>query len=275
MLQFSVLMSVYKNEKPDYLREALESVVQQTVMPNEIVIVKDGLLTEELDAVINEYSEKYPALFKIVAFEKNRGLGLALKDGVLACSYEYIARMDTDDVCKSNRFEKQIKYLEENPRTALLGTWIKEFSKNRNNPDTITKLPCEHQEIVRFAKSRNPFRHMSVMFQKQAVLDSGNYRGFLWFEDYDLWVRIIQKGYEVANLPEFLVDVRANGEMFARRGGWKYLKQDLKFQRVLYDSGFASCLQYMKNVVVRSVVRLLPNDVRVWIYKGLLRKSNL
>jgi len=275
MIEFSVLMSVYKNEKPDYLREALESVVQQTVMPNEIVIVKDGLLTEELDAVINEYSEKYPALFKIVAFEKNRGLGLALKDGVLACSYEYIARMDTDDVCKSNRFEKQIKYLEENPRTALLGTWIKEFSKNRNNPDTITKLPCEHQEIVRFAKSRNPFRHMSVMFQKQAVLDSGNYRGFLWFEDYDLWVRIIQKGYEVANLPEFLVDVRANGEMFARRGGWKYLKQDLKFQRVLYDSGFASCLQYMKNVVVRSVVRLLPNDVRVWIYKGLLRKSNL
>mgnify|MGYP003304527796 CR=1 FL=1 len=275
MLKFSVLMSVYKNEKPDYLREALESVVQQTVMPNEIVIVKDGLLTEELDAVINEYSEKYPALFKIVSFEKNRGLGLALRDGVLACSYEYIARMDTDDICKPNRFEKQIKYLEENPRTVLLGTWIKEFSKNRNNPDTITKLPCEHQEIVQFSKSRNPFRHMTVIFNKQAVLDSGNYRDFLWFEDYDLWVRIIQNGYEVANLPEFLVDVRADNDMFARRGGWKYLKQDLKFQRVLYDSGFISCFHFMKNVFVRSVVRVLPNDVRVWIYKGLLRKFNL
>ena len=104
-------MSVYKNEKPYYLREALESVVQQTVMPNEIVIVKDGLLTEELDAAINEYSEKYPTLFNIVPFEKNRGLGLALKDGVLACSYEYIARMDTDDICKVNRFEKQINCL--------------------------------------------------------------------------------------------------------------------------------------------------------------------
>jgi len=272
MLQFSVLMSVYKNEKPDYLREALESVVQQTVMPNEIVIVKDGLLTEELDAVINEYSEKYPALFKIVSFEKNRGLGLALKNGVLACSYEHIARMDTDDICKPNRFEKQINYLKENPCTALLGAWIKEFSDDKNKPDTITKLPCGNQEIVEFAETRNPFRHMTVIFKKQVVLDSGNYRDFLWFEDYDLWVRIIQKGYEVANLPEFLVDVRAGNDMFARRGGWKYLKQDLKFQRFLFNSRFINAFRFMRNVIVRSVVRLMPNCVRVCIYKNLLRR---
>lgn len=272
MIKFSVLMSVYKNEKSDYLREALESVVQQTVMPNEIVIVKDGLLTEELDAVINEYSEKYPALFKIVAFEKNRGLGLALKDGVLACSYEYIARMDTDDICKLDRFEKQIRYLKGKPYTALLGTWIKEFSDDKTNPDTSTRLPCEYQEIVQFAKSRNPFRHMSVIFQKQAVLDSGNYGNFLWFEDYDLWVRMIQKGYVVANIPEFLVDVRADNEMFARRGGWRYLKQDLKFQKFLLSSGFITAMQFMKNVFVRSVVRLMPNNVRVLIYKSLLRE---
>ncbi len=273
MLKFSVLMSVYKNEKPDYLREALESIVQQTVMPNEIVIVKDGLLTEELNAVINKYFEKYPTLFKIVAFEKNRGLGLALRDGFLACSYEYIARMDTDDICKPNRFEKQIKYLEENPCTALLGTWIKEFSDDKNNSDTITKLPCEHQEIVKFAKSRNPFRHMTVFFKKQAVLDSGNYRDFLWFEDYDLWVRVIKKGYKVANLPEFLVDVRADNDMFARRGGWKYLKQDLKFQKFLFESKFISTFGFVKNVLVRSIVRMLPNGVRVWVYKGFLRKK--
>lgn len=267
-------MSVYKNEKPNYLREALESVVQQIVMPNEIVIIKDGLLTEELDAVINEYSENYPAIFKIVAFEKNRGLGLALKDGVLACSYEYIARMDTDDICKLNRFEKQINFLKENPRIAILGTWIKEFSNDKNNPDTITKLPCKHQEIVEFAETRNPFRHMTVIFKKQVVLDSGNYRDFLWFEDYDLWVRIIQKGYEVANLPEFLVDVRAGNDMFARRGGWKYLKQDLKFQRFLLESKFISTFQFVKNIFIRSIVRIIPNSIRVLVYKGLLRKSD-
>ena len=271
MLKFSVLMSVYKNEKPNYLREALDSVVHQTLMPDEFVVVKDGLLTEALDTVLDEYIEKYPALFKIVSFEKNRGLGLALRDGVLACSYEYIARMDTDDICKLDRFEKQIRYLKGNPYTALLGTWIKEFSKDKNNPDTITKLPCEHQEIVQFAKSRNPFRHMTVMFQKQAVLDSGNYRDFLWFEDYDLWVRMIQKGYGVANIPEFLVDVRACNDMFARRGGWKYLKQDLKFQKFLFSSGFINSFQLMRNVIVRSVVRLMPNGVRGLVYRNLLR----
>ena len=265
-------MSVYKNEKHDYLREALESVVKQTVMPNEIVIVKDGLLTEELDAVINEYSEKYSALFKIVAFEKNRGLGLALRDGVLACSYEYIARMDTDDIAKPDRFEKQIKFLEEYPEIALLGSWIKEFSTNPQVPDTITRLPCKNEEILKFAKSRNPFRHMTLIFKKQAVLDSGNYRNFLWFEDYDLWVRVMQKDYKVANLPEFLVDVRADSKMFARRGGWKYLKQDVNFQKFLLESKFITIFGFVKNVVVRSVVRLVPNGVRILVYRGLLRK---
>lgn len=271
MLQFSVLMSVYKNEKPDYLREALDSVVHQTLMPDEIVVVKDGLLTEALDKVLDEYTEKYNALFKIVSFENNRGLGLALRDGVLACSYEYIARMDTDDICKLDRFEKQIRYLKGKTCTALLGTWIKEFSDDKNNPETSTKLPCEYKEIVQFAKSRNPFRRMSVMFRKQAVLDSGNYRDFLWFEDYDLWVRMIQKGYVVANIPEFLVDVRADNEMFARRGGWKYLKQDLAFQKLLYFSGFINITQFFKNVLVRIIVRLIPNGLRIFFYKNFLR----
>lgn len=265
-------MSVYKNEKTEYLKQALDSIVQQTLLPNEIVVVKDGLLTEELDQVLEEYQEKYKELFKIVAFEKNRGLGLALRDGVLACTHDYIARMDTDDIAKPERFKKQIKFLEEHSTVSLLGMWVKEFSESPQEPDTITKLPCKNEEIILFAKNRNPFRHMTVIFKKQAVLDSGNYRDFLWFEDYDLWVRIIQKGYEVANLPEFLVDVRADSEMFARRGGWKYLKQDLKFQRVLYGSGFINCFQFIKNVVVRSVVRLVPNYMRVFIYKNLLRK---
>ena len=272
MLQFSVLMSVYKNEKPNYLREALDSIVNQTLMPDEIVVVKDGLLTEELDAVIDEYVEGYHEFFKVVSFEKNRGLGLALKDGVLACSYEYIARMDSDDISRPNRFKKQIEYLKENPRIALLGTWIKEFSNDKNNSDTITKLPCGYQEIVEFAKSRNPFRHMTVFFKKQAVLDSGNYRDFLWFEDYDLWVRVILNDYEVDNLPEFLVDVRAGNDMFARRGGWKYLKQDVKFQKFLLESKFITAFTFVKNVVVRSVVRLAPNGVRVFVYKRLLRR---
>ena len=265
-------MSVYKNEKPEYLKHAIESILAQTVLPNEIVIVKDGLLTEELDLILEEYARKYQHLFRIIAFSTNRGLGLALRDGVLACNYEYIARMDTDDICKSTRFEKQLEYLKQHPQTALLGTWIKEFSTDPQNPDTITDLPCDNKEILEFAKSRNPFRHMTVIFTKKAVLDSGNYRDFLWFEDYDLWVRVMQKGYKVANLPEYLVDVRADRDMFARRGGWKYLKQEIKFLQFLLQSGFINKISFTKNILIRSIVRLMPNGLRAIVYKSLLRK---
>lgn len=273
--KFSVLMSLYKNEKPAYLAQALDSVINQTVKPSEIVMVKDGLLTEELDRTLEEYCAKYPGLFKIVPFEKNRGLGLALRDGVLQCSYELIARMDTDDICKPERFARQVEYIERHPEIALLGTWIKEFSIDFAHPDSVTKLPCEHEAIVAYAKKRNPFRHMTVMFKKSAVLDSGNYMDFLWFEDYDLWVRMLQKGYTAANLPEFLVAVRAGEDMFARRGGWRYMQQDLRFQKWLYDSGFIDHLQYYKNVVIRSCVRILPNSLRVFLYSKLLRNGDI
>lgn len=265
-------MSVYKGEKAEYLYTALESIVNQTLVPNEIVIVKDGVLTDELESCLEQFCELYGSLIKIVSFPKNRGLGLALKDGVLACSNEYIARMDTDDIAYPNRFEEQFKYLQEHKDIALLGSWITEFSADSNNPDTITKLPCDHHEIVKYAKKRNPFRHMTVVFKKSAVLDSGNYRDFLWFEDYDLWVRIIQKGYETANIPKVLVNVRANDEMFARRGGWKYLKQDLKFQINIKKTMLINNWIFINNVFIRVLVRILPLRLRIWIYKHRLRE---
>ena len=271
-MNFSVLMSVYKNEKPIYLQQSLESILQQTVLPSEIVVVKDGFLTDELNKVLDTYSKR-SNLFRFLCFEKNRGLGLALRDGVEACRYEWVARMHTDDICRPERFARQVAYIEKHPEVALLGTWIKEFSIDSAHPDSVTELPCEHEAIVAYAKKRNPFRHMTVMFRKSAVLASGNYRDFLWFEDYDLWVRIMQRGYQVANISEFLVDVRAGEDMFARRGGWKYLQQDLRFQKWLYESGFVSLSRFIKNTVIRSCVRIIPNNIRVWIYRSILRDT--
>lgn len=272
--KFSVLISLYKNEKPEYLREALDSVLNQTLLPNEIVIVEDGPLTKELNSVLQEYTEKN-SLIRLIPFAKNRGLGLALRDGILECKNEWIARMDTDDICKSERFEKQVNYLEKHKNVALLGTWIKEFSTCPDNPDSVTDLPCTNEEILKFDKKRNPFRHMTVFYKKSAVLDSGNYRDFLWFEDYDLWVRILQKGYQAANLPEYLVNVRADSNMFARRGGLKYLKQDLSFQKFLYSTGYISWTNYTYNCLVRMIVRLMPNKIRTIFYKTILRKKNV
>lgn len=271
-IQFSVLISVYKKEKPEYLKAALESIVNQTLKPTEIVIVKDGLLTKELDECIEDFQKKNSKLFKILAFKENRGLGLALRDGVKACKYEYIARMDSDDISKRDRFEKQFNYIQKHPEIALLGTWITEFSKDEKKPDTLTKLPCKHQEILKFAKKRNPLRHMTMVLKKEAIMKAGNYRDFLWFEDYDLWVRMLQKGYIAANIPEYLVNVRADKEMFARRGGRQYLKQDYKFQKIMLKVGFISVLGFLCNVIIRSIVRLMPNNFRTYIYNKFLRK---
>lgn len=265
-------MSVYKNEKAEYLKQAMDSMLAQTLMPNEIIIVKDGILTDELEQMIDTYLSNYNNLIKIVSFDKNRGLGLALRDGLIACSNEYIARMDTDDIAEPERFEQQFNYLKLHPEIAILGSWIKEFSDNPNNPDTVTNLPCTHEEIIFFAKKRNPFRHMTVILKKSAVLKSGNYRDFLWFEDYDLWVRMLSKGYKGENLPLYLVNVRAEDDMFARRGGYKYLKQDLKFQKFLLDNRFINIIQFLKNILFRSMVRIMPNRLRVLVYKAFLRK---
>lgn len=270
-IQFSVLISVYKKEKAEYLKQALQSVINQTLKPTEVVIVKDGILTKELDECIENFQRQHPKLFKTLTFKKNRGLGLALRDGVKACKYEYIARMDSDDISKPDRFEKQFKYIQKHPETMLLGTWITEFSKDENKPDTVTKLPCIHKEILKFAKSRNPFRHMTVIYKKQAVINSGNYRDFLWFEDYDLWIRMLQKGYITANIPEYLVNVRADKSMFARRGGWQYLKQDLRFQKYLKEIDFISYKKYISNMIIRATVRIIPNKIRTLFYAKILR----
>lgn len=270
-MKFSVLLSVYKNEKPEYLQMALQSIVKQTLLPDEIVIVEDGILTPELDLVLQNFKDKYKNIVKLLPFKENRGLGLALHDGVLACSYEYIARMDTDDIALPKRFAKQLAYLKEHPDVAMVGSWITEFSKDAERPDTITKLPYTYKDIVAYAKKRNPFRHMTVIYKKSAVIDSGNYRDFLWFEDYDLWVRTIQKGYIVANIPEVLVNVRADDAMFARRGGWKYWKQDMRFQKELCNSGFICFKEMLVNCCTRFIMRLLSQKASLFVYKNFLR----
>lgn len=271
-MKFSVLMSIYQKEVPEYLVESLESILHQTVRPDEIVIVEDGPLTEALYSVLDTYEKKYN-LIRRISFAKNRGLGLALQDGVLACKNEWIARMDTDDIAKPERFEKQVSFLKSNPDISLVGTGIEEFSETPDKPDSMTILPETNAAILKFAKRRNPFRHMTVMFKRSAVLASGNYRDFLWFEDYDLWIRMLSCGYKAANLPEILVSVRADVKMFARRGGWKYMKQDFHFQRFLLMMKWINRIEFWENVLIRGIIRLLPNKLREYFYRLILRDN--
>lgn len=270
-MNFSVLMSIYYKEKPSYFVTALDSVVNQTLLPNEIVIVKDGKLTKELDHICLQYKEKFPSLINLVPLEQNVGLGKALAIGVEHCRYELIARMDTDDVAVCNRFELQIQEFQNDATLSLVGSVINEFSTSIDKVDTIRSVPLTNEEIKAYTKKRNPFNHMTVMFRKKDVLKVGNYQPMYLSEDYYLWFRMIQAGLKMKNLAKPLVFARANKDMFQRRGGIKYFLQELKLQKIFYTTGFINVYELIRNLIIRAFFRLLPGKIRESLYKCLLR----
>lgn len=271
-MYFSVLISVYKKEKPEYFRRALESIVNQTLQPSEIVVVKDGELTNDLENILNFFVNKYPYIFKIISIPNNVGLGKALAEGVFNCTYEIIARADSDDICHPKRFEKQISFLIKHPEIDVVGSWIAEFEDNENNIYAYRELSTTPDEIKKFAKKRNPMNHMTVVFRKKAVVDAGSYLPFLWFEDYYLWVRMLLNGSRFANLPCYLVNARAGDNMIARRRGIKYAMSEIKIQKRFLDMGFINYYEFIRNVVSRFFVRMLPSRLTFKIYKTILRR---
>lgn len=271
-MKFSVLLSVYAKENPVYLEQALESVLCQTCMPNEIVLIEDGPLTSELYRGIEQYEKTYPSFFRRVPLKQNVGLGRALNQGVLACRYPFIARMDTDDIARPDRFEKQVSAFRANPELSLVGGWIEEFSDSPDEIRSVRSVPLSHQDIVRYAKRRNPINHMTVMFRKQAVLEAGNYLPMDLSEDYYLWYRLIEKGFLLCNLSDILVSVRGGKEMIARRGGFQYWQSERELQQIFLTSGFISRQEYIRNITVRFFARMMPGIVRDLLYQKILRK---
>ncbi len=270
MTNFSVLLSVYRKERASWLRESLESVFGQTVRPSEVVLVEDGPLTAELDAVVGEFVRREPCL-KVVKLSVNGGLGAALNEGLKHCTHELVARMDTDDICKPNRFERQLAVFSEHPEVDICSAWIDEFETDKEHVTSRRLLPERHEDIVRYAKSRCPVNHVAVVYKKSVVLGLGGYQGFP--EDYYLWVRMIMNGCRFYNVQESLLWVRFSTDVLRRRGGWSYAKDDLRAQWNFRKAGFLSWPEFLRNAAIRGVVRLMPNGVRTFIYKHLLRRS--
>lgn len=270
-MKFSVLMSVYYKENPNYLQQAIDSVINQTVKPDEIVLVKDGEITKELENVIDKYLETYNNLFTIIEFKENKGLGIALAEGIKKSRNELIARMDTDDICKLNRFQRQLELFQKNDNLDIVGSYIEEFEESTNNIVSIRKVPIQDGEIKKFAKKRNPFNHMTVMYKKSSVLNSGNYKEFTWNEDYYLWVRMILNKCNMQNISESLVYARVDNGMYERRGGIEYAKMDYKLQKECYKTGFINKFEFIVNFLLRSSIRLVPNNLRKLIYINVFR----
>ncbi len=273
MAKLSVLMSLYIKEKPEYARMCFESLLNQTVPANEWVIVEDGPLTNEMYNLLKKYELNYPGLIKRVHLEKNQGLGFALKFGILECSNELIARMDTDDIARKDRFEKQLAMFESNPMLDICGSNIDEFE---NEPEIIVAkrcVPTKHQEIIHYQRKRDAFNHMTVMFKKATVLKSGNYQPCPLMEDTFLWARMIKNGAICGNIDESLVYARIGQDMFKRRGGWGYFKRYREGKKQVLKTGLISYTDYLLTVIIQFAVALLPKNIRGLIFKKVLHKK--
>lgn len=270
-MEFSVLISVYEKESVSFLKSSLNSILSQSLMPNEIVLVKDGLLGEELNGIIDDYVTRY-SIIRTLQLPINRGLGVALNKGLEVCSYDIIARMDTDDIAKNNRFEKQISVFQNDPSVDVVGAWIDEFEENTSTIISTRKLPETHQKIKDLAQYRNPINHPVVMFKKAAVINAGSYQHCPFFEDYYLWIRMLMNGAKFYNIQEALLFFRISSDMFKRRGGWRYVLCEYHFQKTIRDIGYISTFVFVKNIVLHFCVRLVPNSIRAYIYKKILRK---
>lgn len=288
-MEYSVLMSVYEKEKSEYLRESIESMLSQTVKPSDFVIVCDGPLPEALDAVISQYGVREISsadgemrkLFQIIRLPENVGLGRALNEGLKACKYDIVARMDSDDISLPQRCEKQLEALTGQQLDVISGALV-EFSDDigsvgetadaRGSSDGKKRaLPQSQEEIMRFARRRNPFNHPCVMYRKSSVQKAGGYVHCEGFEDYHLWVRMLQAGMRGANLPDVILRMRVSG-MYERRGGLHYAGNIIRFRFYLWKTGFCSFGDFMYAVVGHVGVSLLPNRLRQLFYDKMLRR---
>ena len=268
--KFSVLMSLYIKEKPEYLNEALESVINQTVKPDEIVIVYDGPITAELRNVVDNYVSKNPGLIKTIENPENKGLGLALADGVPQCKYELIARMDTDDICREDRFEKQLQEFVKDPSLDICGSHILEFEDKKENIVAQRRVPLANDDIKEYQKKRDGFNHVSVMFKKEAVLSAGNYQSCLLMEDTLLWANMFMNGAKGMNIDDYLVYVRIGHDMYERRGGLSYYRKYKQGRKKVYETGFISRSDYYITLAIQFVVAVIPNSIRGFVFKKIL-----
>lgn len=306
MQKFSVIMSIYKSDQPELVRVALDSLLQQTLLPNEIVIVGDGPVPAELEQEIESFKFRVsklrttpnPSFVKggdlapedgkesletrnlkpeiIVTYlpqEKNGGLGEAMRIAAEAAKYDYLARMDSDDICLPDRFEKQMKCFEEDPELSLVGGMITEFDGEPENIIAKRILPLEDAEIKRMMRGRCAVNHVTVIFKKADLMKSGNYQPFWKQEDHYLWARMMEHGCKFRNIPDVVVNVRSGKDQIARRGGLRFYKSVVRVFWYMYRHGLISFGYFLYICTVRGIVQvLMPNRLRTWVYLHLLRK---
>jgi len=270
---FTVAMSVYKNDNPQYFKTAVHSIYdKQTVRPTEIVLVEDGPISAELKAAVQELCDEIP-IMKIVPFEVNRGHAAARQGGLDAATNELVAIMDADDIAEPCRFEKQLSYMEKHPEITVTGSIINEFIGSPENVVGSRIVPEDDNDIKTYLKSRCPMNLQTVMYRKSKVMEVGGFIDWFCEEDYYLWIRLAQAGHKFHNHQDSLVNVRVGKEMYQRRGGMRYFKSEAKLQKYMFSHGIISFPKYCYNVAIRFAVQVtMPNWLRGWVFQTFARK---
>jgi glycosyltransferase involved in cell wall biosynthesis len=270
---YSVLMSVYHKEKAEYLKQAMDSIWSQTIPTDDYVLVCDGPLNAELDAIIDDMEKVHQETLHVVRLEKNGGLGNALNIGIKECKHELVARMDSDDISRTDRCERQLKVFQTHPDVSVVSGIVEEFTTSIDQIEARRVPPETQDQILAFAKKRNPFNHPCVMYKRSAVEAAGGYQDFYLLEDYYLWIRMLQKGCIGYNLQEPLLWMRAGSDMYKRRAGLNYARSQKALFKYMKDSGFISESQYLKSIAVRTASSLTPNWLREFMFKSAMRKK--
>lgn len=272
--KFSVLMSVYAKENAKFFERALQSNLDEQVRkPDEFVLICDGSLSDEINAVILKYANKYPQIFKVYRTEQNQGLGKALNYGLSKCSYDIILRSDSDDVCDPHRFEIQVQYMECHSDIAVCSSYIDEFDSDWTMPDRKKTLPLTNEELFKMAKYRNPINHMAVAFRKNVILKIGSYKHIPYVEDYELWVRVLINGYQLANIDKVLVHARVGNGMIKRRSNKEYINSWHELSTYMLNNNMINKLQYYRNMIAIRTFVYIPGDLKEIVYKRVLRNK--
>lgn len=273
-MNFSVLMSIYYKENPKHFDECLRSVlINQSLKPTEIILVKDGKIGEELENVIEKYQKEFPTILKTLQLEENVGLGNALNFGLNECQYDLVMRMDTDDICEKDRFKKQVDYMTKHPNVSVLGGSIEEFNEDLNEEKRLKSMPLTSEEVKKYAKFRNPLNHMTVCFKKDDIIGAGSYQPLLYLEDYYLWIRVILAGKVIENIPDTLVYARIGNGFEKRRGNKSQIKGWKKLQKIMYKNKMINFFEKTRNIMAIYALVLVPDSFRKKLYDKVLRRG--
>ncbi|WFP96868.1 glycosyltransferase [Acinetobacter sp. ANC 7201] len=273
-MNFSILLSLYNKEDPIALEQCFQSIwIDQSIKPDDIVLVLDGELDEALNLCVDKWKSIIGKTLNVVPLTQNIGLGKALNEGLKHCTNDWIFRMDTDDICTPDRFEKQIKFISENPDIVLFSSQIIEFDKDIKDATTLRQVPICHDDIVKFSNKRSPFNHMTVAYKKSVIDGLGGYKHHPYMEDYNLWLRVIGAGHKVGNHPDVLLYARVGNGMHARRKGFEYIKSEKQLLDLKKSLNLQNPIHANLLFVLRSLFRLLPSSMLAKVYNCSLRNK--